>query len=357
MSEGKPFINCGKLHDFYNAFTYNDETEIVFLRAFNETLRWHVLRCPEYKAWLSAYGFTNFRQIHKPFEIPLMPVSLFKKFTLSSTFYDLIKYDFGSVSYDNHDNSHIILEARSWKRLLKIISNELKSLGFIKPELKHNYICFSKDPNLKLNIINDFIFDILTSQTAHRSVFYTYKNESGNNFINWEQTLKRLSDFSMRPEPLFIIATYSELKQLCDIIEIERLKFNLSNNSAILCLSGITESFDLMDEFLIKKIRNLFGLGRSKIRNIFWVKEQMFPLITCECGAFHIPVYSKAEILEPEYMQAVEYGETGLLGLVTPFLTSYPAFSLLTNYLVHQEKSCSCGRNGFAFKFDGFIKI
>ena len=56
-------------------------------------------------------------------------------------------------------------------------------------------------------------------------------------------------------------------------------------------------------------------------------------------------------------MQTVENGESGLLGIISPFLTSYPAFSILTNCIAHKEKNCSCGRIGLAFKIDGFINV
>ena len=77
--------------------------------------------------------------------------------------------------------------------------------------------------------------------------------------------------------------------------------------------------------------------------------NQGIPYIECKNGNYHLPIYANAAALEPESLLPVSDGEKGLLCLMTPYLTGYPANSILTDYKVVMD-NCDCGINSKTFK-------
>jgi hypothetical protein len=67
-------------------------------------------------------------------------------------------------------------------------------------------------------------------------------------------------------------------------------------------------------------------------------------ILVCRYHHFHLPVYSRVIIRNPDNFSPMPYGKAGLINLLTPMMWSSPLLSVMTDDLgvLHNEK-CPCG--------------
>ena len=351
MSEGKPFVKCGELFDRLNAFDYNNIDQLFF-EAMNETLRWHVSHCNDYRTFLAESGIVDYKQMYQPEQIPPLLVDIFQKYNIVSVPGKQIKFEI----YAN--NKKLILDARSHKRLLKIFNNIFKSLDLVDYKQKVNYLCLTFDSKFDTNknANRNFFYDLLTSLTAHRSVYFAnrFHKKTNSFYFDIEGAAKKLIDFSCHYEPIRIIGKLDELKAILDWFETNNISLKLPLKSFVFILDDF-ENYDYERDYgnfinIREKIEKILFVYNENIRNIFIPQEQGIPYVTCCKGNFHLPIYSKAMIIDPESLLPLPLKEEGLLTLLTPYLSAYPAVSLLTNYKAIIDSNCSCGIKGDYFK-------
>lgn len=358
MSEGKPFVNCGELFDHPGAFEHNQRSEELFIGAMNEALSWHAANCKDYKSFLAENGLADFKEKNLPEQIPPLMLSIFKDFYLASVPEKLAKIKF---NFNNRNKENIFLDARSCKRILKITENIFSSFGLVEPKEKNNYLCFTKDPLLEVekNTYFGFFNKQLTDLTAHRSVYYGIKlNKKTNEFnFNVERVAKKMLDYSNHPAPLRIIGDVGCFLYCCEWLEEKNITLKLNKKSYVLLFADFEKykKYFLAESLLKKRINRLLSISGENIRWIFRVVEQPIPYLSCEQGRFHLPIYAKAGILEPESLLPMEEGKEGLLSLMSPFVASYPAISILTPYKAVIENNCPCGRHGKTFKILDYL--
>jgi len=59
----------------------------------------------------------------------------------------------------------------------------------------------------------------------------------------------------------------------------------------------------------------------------------------------HVPIHSRVLVRDPGTLELLSPGQTGLFHMLTPYLSSFPALSLLTTDVGHLESGCLCGRS------------
>ena len=350
MSEGKPFIKSGQLFERMNPFDEEQEVRTLFNDAMNEALRWHLSHCTDYKAFLAENGLVSEKESYLFEQIPPVLTDLLNNYKLVSVGDKQIKYRIiSNTNFDSSDNK-LILDARSYKRLLRIWENIFNYFGFVQPKQKCNYICFTYDSKYETELNENFYFDILTSLTAHRSVYYAVRLDKKNSkfVVDIESAAKKLIDYSCHAEPVRIIGTYYYINQICEWFIKNNVDLKLNKNSCAFIFneSGIISQ---TDKDLKNKIEKLFAVSEKNIKNIYINPNQGIPFIECKNGKYHIPIFAKVSVLDPETLLSVNDGEVGILCLMTPYITGYPAISILTTNKAVIE-NCDCGIETKTFK-------
>ena len=345
MSEGKPFISCGQLFEHINAYDFTPETENLFIEATNETLHWHITNNSDYKNFLAENGIIDFKRKYLPENISPLLIDIFQKYPLLSVPEKQIKL---SIASQNNPERKLLLDARSHKRILKIYENIFKTLDMVSYKQKVNYICLTPDLKGKPNQDDNFFYNLLTDLTAHRSVYYAFKTDlDGKLKFNIEETANKIIDFSCHTEPIRIIGPSNFLKFIFDWFEENNIRLNFVKNSFCLILEESMDNTIFQTcETISDKIEYLFGIPKGNCKKVFILPEQGIPFISCKCGKLHIPIYSRAFIVDPETLLPVEDGQEGLLVLMTPYISSFPAISLLTSLKAKLENDCECGLDG-----------
>lgn len=356
LAEAKPFVACGQLFDLPDAFDHNPKSEKLFNAAMNEALRWHAARCPEFKAFLAGCGVTDFRCEYLPEQIPPLLVTIFKEFRLISVPEKQVKIELTSSGTGGR-RSAIVLDNRSYRRIWKIVDSIFASLGLVDRGRRVNYLCFTYDPKVAGSVGTAFSDKMLTGLTGRRSVFYAIRwNKTANDFeFDLDATVKKLIEFSKRPEPVRILGFPAYLWQVCNRLEEKGLTLNLGKDSYIITGGGwkMHKDQEVTKDFFKDRIERVLGMPRENLRDLFGMVEHGIPYVDCEAGRLHVPVFAKALAVDPETLQPVKDGEEGLLYLMTPYLSSYPSIALLTTDKAVIEGNCPCGRSGKTFRITG----
>lgn len=356
MVEPKEFSACAQLFSTTAAFSHNRQTEQLFNAAMNEALRWHASRCPDFKSFLAGNGLTDFSREYPAEQIPPLLVTIFKEYRLASVPPEKVKIELTSSGTGGR-RSAIILDNRSYKRIMQIVDHIFASLGLVDRKQKVNYLCFTYDPRIAGSVGTAFSDKMLTGLTARRSVFYAIRwNERAKDFeFDLNATVKKLIEFSHRDEPVRILGFPAYLWQVCNRLEEKGLNLKLGKDSYIITGGGwkMHKDQEVTKDFFKDRMERVLGLPRQNLRDLFGMVEHGIPYVDCEAGRLHVPIYARAMAVDPETLLPVVDGEEGLLYLMTPYLSSYPSISLLTTDKAVIEKDCSCGRPGKTFRIVG----
>jgi len=91
-------------------------------------------------------------------------------------------------------------------------------------------------------------------------------------------------------------------------------------------------------------VEEVLGIDADHVIEFFGAVEHPILYTDCRCHHFHIPVYSRVIIRDPEDFSPVPDGRIGLINLLTPMMRSVPLLSVMTDDLgrLHRER-CPCG--------------
>ena len=142
--------------------------------------------------------------------------------------------------------------------------------------------------------------------------------------------------------------------------EIEQTGIEVDLSNAIMIHGGgwkkLTSEQVSPSEF---KQRLKDACGLSEVHDYYGMVEQTGTIyMECECGHLHSSVFSDIIIRRHTDFSICNYGEKGIIQVVSALASSYPGHSLLTEDegLILGEDDCSCGRKGKYFKVIGRLK-
>lgn len=104
------------------------------------------------------------------------------------------------------------------------------------------------------------------------------------------------------------------------------------------------------------KLKSVCGIDR--IHDYYGMVEQTGCIyMQCECGHLHTSIFSDVIARRPKDFSICDFGEPGILQVVSTIPESYPGHSLLTEDegIILGEDNCPCGRKGKYFKINGRI--
>jgi len=356
LSEKKPFEQSSRLFAIAEAFSHSPKTDDIFDDSMMESLKWHIEGCPDFKAFLARKGVFPDSLPIPPEEIPPMFVSIFKEHRLISIPEEEIKIELTS-SGTGGQRSAIVLDERSYRRILQIVDNIFGSMDLIDREESVNYLCFTYDPRVAKNVGTAFSDKILTGLTRRKRVFYALRwNETTRSFeFDLESTVKKLLRFAALPEPVRILGFPAHLWQVCNALEKCGKKLSLGPRSFVITGGGwkVDKNQEVTKEIFAEKVCRTLGFPKENLRDSYGMVEHGIPYVDCEYGRLHVPIYARARVVDPETLSPLPHGSRGLLHLMSPYLSSYPSISLLTTDLAVVESGCPCERPGDTLRILG----
>ncbi|MDR1603981.1 MAG: acyl-protein synthetase [Gracilibacteraceae bacterium] len=343
------------LNELFNTAPYalaRAEKEKTLTALLTRLTAHHYEKCREYRAMLDGYGFSPRRPVDSYYDLPFLPVRLFKELTLSSVGADEVFKTLTSSGTTGQAVSKICLDritaANQQKALVKIISSFLGSarlpLIIIDcPSVLKNRHSFSArgagvlgfsifgaeriyalddDMNLRVDALADF----LRRHAGERILLF------GFTFLIWRHFYAALQESALSLD-------------LTDGIMIHG--------------GGWKKLSDQRVSPAVFKAGLQAVCGLERVHDYYGMAEQTGCVyVECEKGYLHASVFSDIIMRRPSDLKVCAFGEKGVAEVVSVLPHSYCGHALLTEDegVIVGEDDCACGRKGKYFTLTGRIK-
>lgn len=313
--------------------------------------KYHYNHSEYYKNMIDSHGI-SYKNLTDYNNIPFLPVRLFKMFDLKSVPQKEIVKTMTSSGTTGQSVSKIFLDKETASNQTKVLSKIMSSyigkkrlpmiiidspavlkdrkmfsargagiLGFSIFGTKKIY-ALDENMDLDINQLNNFIKENKNDKIL---IF-------GFTFMIWEYFYKRLLE--------------------------KKIKIDLSNS--ILIHGGGWKK--LVNESVSSKVfknKLNFISGIKNVFDYYGMVEQTGSLyMECEYGYLHTSIFSDIIIRNPLDFSTTNFGEKGIIQLMSVLPKSYPGHSILTEDegIILGEDDCQCGRLGKYFKIVGRLK-
>lgn len=333
-------------------FSLDKKEKHRYLTTFLADLtRSHYFNCLAYQHMLNAENF-DVNQIDSYYDIPFLPVSLFKEMELKSIAATDVFKTMTSSGTSGQTVSKIFLDketaANQQKTLVKIVSDftgasRMPLLIIDSPSVVKDRAMFSArgagilgfsifgtdrtyalDDNMQLDLENVKLF--LEKNKGKKILLF------GFTFMIWQHFYK----------------------------ELLKLSENLDLSNAVLIHGGGWKK--LITEAVSPREFNgclTDVCGMTDIHDYYGMVEQTGCIyMQCECGHLHASNFSDVIIRNSRDFNVLPVGKVGIIQVVSVLPKSYPGHSLLTEDegVLLGEDDCPCGRKGKYFKINGRLK-
>ena len=327
-----------------------EEKEKLLNQRIVELTRFHYENCPEYKNILDVMGITWEGLQYE--DIPFLPVRLFKDLDLKSIPEEEIFKTMTSSGTTGQAVSKIYLDRKTasnqQKTLVKIVSSFLG--GSRAPMLIIDCPSVLKDRQ-KFSARGAGIlgFSVFAADKMYALTDDMELDFEGVQTFLEKHKGKRIFIFGFT----FMIWQFFYKK----LLETGRT-LDLSN--AVMIHGGGWKK--LVQESVSSKEfkESLKAVCRiQSVHDYYGMVEQTGCIyMECECGHLHASVFSDVITRRMRDFSACEFGEKGIIQVVSMLPESYPGHSLLTEDegIVLGEDDCPCGRKGKYFKVLGRMK-
>lgn len=334
-------------------FSLNKENKEKLLTArLTELTKQHIRSCPEYAAMMRAVGF-SIDNCDNYYDIPFLPVSLFKELELKSIPQeDIFKVTMSSGT-TGQTVSKIYLDreatAIQQKVLAKIVSE------FIGAK-RMPMLIIDNQSALK----NRAAFSARGAGIAGFSMFGTDKVYALNNDMELDISLVEAFLDKHRGERVLLFGfTFMVWQHLHK--QLQKLGRTLDLSRGILIHGGgwkkLAGEAVTKDDFK-KQLAETCNI--SEIHDYYGMVEQTGTIyMECKEGYLHTSIFS--DIITRRHLDFApcNIGESGIVQVVSTLPESYPGHSLLTEDegVILGEDDCKCGRFGKFFQINGRLKM
>ena len=328
-----------------------EKGELLTARLLELTNR-HISACPSYAAMMSGIGFSP-EKCKSYYDLPFLPVSLFKELDLRSIPQEDVFKVMTSSGTTGQAVSKIYLDKETagmqQKALVKIVSEfagsqRMPMLIIDSPSVIKDRAMFSArgagvlgfsifgtdkayalDEDMKADISG--IESFLEKHNGKRILLF------GFTFMVWQHFYKELLNRGFKPDLSNAVLIHGGgWKKLAgEAVSKDEFKFKLAE------LCGLTN------------IHDYYGM----------VEQTGCVYMECEHGYLHASVFSDVITRRHTDFSPCDFGETGIVQVVSVLPESYPGHSLLTEDegMIHGEDDCKCGRKGKYFTISGRLKM
>lgn len=342
--------------DIYNI----EKTDDIFIKAMRENAEFQYTNCEDYRRILDEFNFNphSIKSIEDLAKLPFIPTLYFKHHILNSIppKKQLIKATSSGTS-GSKSNIGFDFGSLNLGKNMVIRVGKYHKLWSAKPV---NYIIFGYQPT-KEN-------QTAVSKTAYGFTFFapaisrTFALEMTPNGykLSWDRVLKALEKCSKSKFPMRIIGfpayTYFLLKDMKE----KGIHYKMPKGSMVTLGGGWKQFYaeKVEKQAFYDLVKEVLDIDEENVIEFFGAVEHPILYTDCKYHHFHIPVYSRVIIRDPENFEPVKDGGIGLINLLTPMMQSTPLLSVMTDDLgiLHNEK-CPCGANSPYLEIIGRVGI
>lgn len=334
-------------------------TEKYFMRAIRENFSYHILHNPDYaeivrrelgfkrrgRGELAEEAASLIRVEEDISLIPHIPTAFFKKkrlWTMKPWQLPVKATSSGTEGKRSemaYDCQSIIFGAALAGKLCSF-----HGLFSLRPA---NYIILGYEPHRtnKTVITKTQFISSFFAPPIRRS--YALKYGEGGYTLNKKGLIRDLMSFCRSGFPVRIIGFPAYFFFLLKTLDRAGIRMKLPEGSMVL-LGGGWKKFEGSKVDIIELsglAQKVLGIKPESIREFFGAAEHPGLYCSCKNHHFHVPCYSRVIIRDETSLKPLDYGEPGLLNLITPIAHSIPLISVMTDDIavLHRGEDCGCG--------------
>jgi hypothetical protein len=328
------------------------EVDALFVAAMNEVVRWHADRSPVFGGVWSSAGSTLLSSVDDLPSLPFLHANLFKQHDLASVDERQVEVVLSS-SGTTGVPSRMPFDAWSMRTFQRMDARTFEFNGWIGSPEPVDYVIFGYEPRPNAGREAQrgaaYGLDYICSFAPLRSVTYALRTTGTGghepDLFSCVDALLRATEDGTAARlfgfPAYLVSTLDLLARL----GLSPLK--LAPDSLVLLGGGWKGNEDrrVDKDVLYGRIEDELGVPPDRIRDIWGSVEHPLPYYECPDHRFHVPTWARLLVRDVRTLDAVADGEPGFLQLVSPYVTSAPAHSLLMPDLVsrHPAGACGCG--------------
>jgi len=353
MSARKKLFNHRKPYDV-------ERTEELFVSAMRENAVFQYEHCEDYRRILDEAGFdpkgmttmddvirlpflpTLYFKHHKLFSIPEKRLPIKATSSGTSGTKSVIGFDFGSLM-------------QGLKMVITI--GRYHKLWSLRPV---HYLIFGYQPSLQnQTAISKTAFGF-TFFAPGLSRTYALKKTKDGYAVDLEGMKQRLIRCAKGSIPIRTIGfpayTYFVLREM----KAAGIKLTMPKGSLITLGGGWKQFYaDAVSKTdFYQLVYEVLGIDDQHIVEFFGAVEHPILYTDCRCHHFHVPVYSRVVIRDPDTMEPLPNGKLGIVNLMTPMVKSTPMLSVMPDDLgILHDEPCPCGETSPWLEIVGRVGI
>lgn len=320
-------------------------TEALFAAAMAENAVFQAASCPDYARIAEEQGFDaaaplSPADLHR---LPVLPTLYFKRHRLLSM-PDHTLLIRATSSGTGGVRSRIGFDAGSLWRGLRMVLTMTRYHHLLSPVPCHYFILGYQPHRSNETAFSKTGFGFTFFAPA-LSRTYALRWRDGGYQLDLEGMRKKLLRCAQGRFPIRTIGFPSYTYLLLSEMEKEGIHLQMPRGSKI-TMGGGWKQFEgqkVEKTELYRLAKSVLGIEEENCVEFFGAVEHPILYTTCKEHHFHIPVYSRVIIRDPDTLAPLPHGEPGLVNLLTPMAASMPILSVMTDDLGILHDGCPCG--------------
>ncbi len=340
-------------------FDYSLSTLNTLVEAMRYTASFQYERSAFIKRYYDSVNFkpSSVKRISDLKDIPYVYVNAFKERNLTTLKKNKIVLELKS-SGTTGQSSKIQLDIGSLLRVRRMAWNVFEALGLCDMSRRYDYICFTYDPEFAGDVGTAWTDKLITSFTQKGEIFYCFKWSSEKNdfYFDIDGAIMKLREYEEKKTCVRMLGFPAFVLKLTERYKERFSRYPILNPDSYVITGGGWKTLEneAMDKKIFRQIlADNLSIPVENIRDLFGMVEHGVAYVDCKLGNFHIPVYGRVFARDPYTMKILPYSKKGLLEFMTPYLTSYPSFVLLSGDWGSIEEGCDCGLKGPVLRIYG----
>jgi phenylacetate-coenzyme A ligase PaaK-like adenylate-forming protein len=330
----------------------------LFDRAMTEISRFHCQHTPGYAHWLNANGLDveDLDNLADWSRLPPILASFFKQqLLLSPSGENALELTSSGTS---GQKSRMRYDQRSLAGAQFMVERIFAHYAWHSPDTPCNYLLLSYEPQGAITLGTAYTDQFLCRFAPINRVVYALRcNGSGHQFDVFG-VISALQSFAEEGLPVRIFGFPAFLWQTLQHMQATGVpELKLPADSLAFFGGGwkTRASEEIPKQQLYERISRQLGIETSRCRDGYGAVEHAVPYIECAHHHFHVPVYARAYVRNPLDFSVQPYDQQGLLGFVSPYISSSPAHAVVMSDLatLHPGSSCGCGLVSDWFELHG----
>jgi len=314
----------------------------LFLDACKENFDHLITHCDDYKRIADGLGIHTSGDISKPEDIPVIPTMLMKQHDFRAGRYMVMATSSGTSG----KMSHVRFAFGDLMAALKMSIRVTRYHGIMTAKLCR-YIVMGYKPHRSNKTAVAKTAYLTTFLAPALSRKYILKHTKDGYKPDFESIINALKKYEKGRAPVRFMGFPSYTFFLFRLLEERGLYFKLPKGSKVMLGGGWKQFYqEAADkETFYKLAKKTLGIDEENIVEFFGAVEHPVLYADCDYHHFHVPVYSKIVIRDPDTLEPLENGQTGLVNLISPLCSATPILSVMTDDLgiLHNGEECPCG--------------